>query len=133
MSASPTRITTLGELKRLPEDAVLMSEKRNRKYGGGRLIRVGLPGRMYGVDGVFTMHKEMRRNLPATVLHNPAAPPVSDTAAPTITPEQRTILARTLATRFGMRHADLEGPGWYEQADAVLAALGLTVTSEVEG
>lgn len=71
MTSPRPRVTTLTELKKLPEGAVLMSEKTDRMYGLSRLIQVAVPGSLFAVDGTFTLHGGMRRNLPAEVLHDP--------------------------------------------------------------
>lgn len=89
MSPSPTRITTAEKLDALPVGAVVLDGRgrASQKYAHG-------PGNLWWrtAEVAMTSGRTAERLLrygTATVLHNPAAPPVSDTTAATIAEEVR--------------------------------------------
>lgn len=148
MSPSPTRITTAEELDALPPGTVIRDDEGTGyavNSSAGTWGAAGTGGLWDSSTILLVMH------APFTVLHDPAAPPVSDTAAATIAEVLgRHALAPVVSPPiaywscacdsmldFGLidnghdlRHLDLHRA---HQGDVIAAALGLPVTSEVEG
>lgn len=129
-SPSPTRITTAEELDALPDGSVVLSDAYLYPKSDERVVfqRVGLDwGRPFRSADT---HPEYI--VPATVLHTPAAPPVSDTAAPTITPEQYEAAWNAAGTVALPGPRYLNDPQAHVVAKAVIAALGLTATDKAD-
>jgi hypothetical protein len=112
VSASQSRITTAEELDALPVGSVIRDKV-------GQVTEKVRPLRDQNVRdwqfvGYLGTHAIDHSAFPVTVLHNPAAPPVSDTTAATITREYQEAVEKVRQSC----------------PSDVLAALGLTVTDE---